>query len=179
MLGIVQVGARGIDFLGGGRWDGLISGVFAGVLVVTALLLLAAGSGTAGAVMVFILIYGLGSGILAVVHATLPLAFYDKSAYARAAKGIALPLNLVTAVAPPFLATVLTTFGCEAVLLLAAGCVPTATATFLALTRRRPGGGQAGPQSLKSSPRYSRRASGFATISSGVPSVRMRPEWAM
>ncbi|MCJ2061721.1 MFS transporter [Methylobacterium sp. J-088] len=141
MLGIVQVGARGIDFLGGGRWDGLTSGVFAGVLVVTALLLLAAGGGTAGAVMMFILIYGLGSGVLAVVRATLPLAFYDKSAYARAASRIALPLNLVTAAAPPILATVLTTFGREAVLLLTAGCVLMATATFLALTRRRPGAG--------------------------------------
>lgn len=139
MLGVVQVGARGIDFLGGGRWDGLTSGLFAGALVVTALLLLALGGGTPGAVMVFILIYGLGSGVLAVVRATLPLAFYDKSAYARAASRIALPLNLVTAAAPPILASVLTAFGREAVLLLTAGCVATATVTFLVLTGRRPG----------------------------------------
>ncbi|MCJ2049635.1 MFS transporter [Methylobacterium sp. J-070] len=138
MLGIVQVSARGIDFLGGGRWDGLTSGLFAGALVVTALILLAAGGGTPGAVMLFILIYGLGSGVLAVVRATLPMAFYDKAAYARAASRIALPLNLVTAAAPPILATILTTLGREAVLLLTAGCVLTATATFLALTRRRP-----------------------------------------
>jgi hypothetical protein len=37
------------------------------------------------------------------------------------------------------LAMVLTTFGREAVLLLAAGCVLAATAAFLALARRRPG----------------------------------------
>jgi MFS family permease len=146
MLGIVQVGARGIDFLGGGRWDGLTSGLFAGTLVVTALLVLAAHGGSPGAVMVFILIYGLGSGVLAVVRATLPLTFYDRAAYARAASRIALPLNLVTAAAPPILATVLTTFGREAVLLLTAGCVATATVTFLGLTRRRPG---AGVQPLK------------------------------
>ncbi|SDM18716.1 Predicted arabinose efflux permease, MFS family [Methylobacterium phyllostachyos] len=144
MLGIVQVGARGIDFLGGGRWDGLTSGLFAGILVVTALLLLAAGGETPGAVMIFILIYGLGSGVLAVVRATLPLAFYDRAAYACAASRIALPLNLVTAAAPPVLAIVLTTFGREAVLLLTAGCVSVATALFLALTRRRP----AAPQPL-------------------------------
>lgn len=138
MLGVVQVGARGIDFLGGGRWDGLTSGLFAGILVVTALILLAAGGGTPGAAMVFILLYGLGSGVLAVVRATLPLAFYDRGAYARAASRIALPLNLVTAAAPPILATILTSFGREAVLLLTAGCVLTATGIFLSLTRHRP-----------------------------------------
>ncbi|MCJ2133435.1 MFS transporter [Methylobacterium sp. J-026] len=138
MLGIVQVGARGIDFLGGGRWDGLTSGLFAGALVVVALILLAASGGTPGAVAVFIVLYGLGSGVLAVVRATLPMAFFDKAAYARAASRLALPLNIVTATAPPILATILTTFGREAVLLLTAGCVLTATLTFLALTRCRP-----------------------------------------
>jgi MFS family permease len=138
MLGVIQVGARGIDFLGGGRWDGLTSGLVAGGLVVTALILLAAGGGNPHAVAVFILIYGLGSGVLAVVRATLPLVFYDRAAYARAASRIALPLNLVTAAAPPILATVLTTFGRATVLLLTAGCVLTATAAFLVLTRHRP-----------------------------------------
>lgn len=145
ILGVVQVGARGIDFLGGGRWDGLTSGLFAGALVVAALILLAVGGGHRGSVALFILLYGLGSGVLAVVRATLPLAFYDRAAYARAASRIALPLNLVTAAAPPILASILTTFGREAVLLLTAGCVLTATAVFLALTRRR----SIAPQTLR------------------------------
>ncbi len=80
--------------------------------MVTALILLAVGGGTPGRGYGFILLYGLGSGVLAVVRATLPLAFYDRGDLcARAASRIALPLNLVTAAAPPILATILTRFG--------------------------------------------------------------------
>ena len=91
------------------------------------------------AIAVFILVYGLGSGALAVTRATIPLVFYDKAAYAQAASGIALPLNLVSAAAPPLMVALLTGFGSRTVLLLAIACSCAALAIMAVLGRRRPG----------------------------------------
>ncbi len=41
MLGVIQVSARGLDFLGGGRWDGITTGLVAGTALPVAMLLLA------------------------------------------------------------------------------------------------------------------------------------------
>ena len=79
-LGVIQVSARGIDFLGGGRWDGIATGLFAGVALPVAMAVLIVGGGAYWSVAAFILLYGLGSGALAVARATIPLVFYDKAA---------------------------------------------------------------------------------------------------
>ncbi|MCJ2097087.1 MFS transporter [Methylobacterium sp. J-072] len=137
-LGVIQIGARAMDFLGGGRWDGLTTGLFAALAVLAALLLLAVGDGGPVAAGAFILLYGLGSGAMAVARATIPLVFFDRATYARAASRIALPLNLASALSPPALAAVLTRFGGDAVLVLAAGFMVAATVALLVLARRRP-----------------------------------------
>jgi len=136
-LGIVQVSARGIDFLGGGRWDGITTGLVAGALLPVAMLILIAGGGAIWAIAAFILIYGLGSGALAVARATIPLVFYDQAAFAKASSHIALPLNLISAAAPPILAALLTRFGSNAVLELALACSIGALAMLFVLGRRR------------------------------------------
>jgi predicted MFS family arabinose efflux permease len=137
-LGVVQVSARGIDFLGGGRWDGIATGIFAGVALPAAMVVLIIGAGASWAVAAFILLYGLGSGALAVARATIPLVFYDKAAFAKATSHIALPLNMMSALAPPSLAALLTRFGCDAVLGLAILCSSGALAILVILGRRRP-----------------------------------------
>lgn len=137
MLGIVQVAARAIDFLGGGRWDGITTGLVAGTLLPVAMLLLIVGHGSHLAIAAFILIYGLGSGALAVARATIPLVFYDKSAFAKATSHIALPLNLISAASPPILAGLLTRVGSNAVLELAFACSVGALVLLAILGRRR------------------------------------------
>lgn len=137
VLGVIQVSARGIDFLGGRRWDGITTGLFAGIALPAAMLLLMMGRGTYGSVAAFILLYGLGSGALAVARATIPLAFYDQAAYAKAASHIALPLNLISALSPPTLGALLAHFGCGAVLGLATLCSLGALVILLLLSRRR------------------------------------------
>ncbi|WP_244537156.1 MFS transporter [Methylobacterium pseudosasicola] len=137
-LGVIQISARAINFFGGGRLDGLTTGLIAAFAVLTALLLLAAGDGGPVAAGAFVLLYGLGSGAMAVARATIPLVFFDRATYARAASQIALPLNLASAVSPPALAAVLTRFGGDAVLVLAAGFMAASTVALLALARRRP-----------------------------------------
>jgi predicted MFS family arabinose efflux permease len=138
LLGIIQVSARGIDFLGGARWDGLTTGLFAGLALPVAMLLLIAGGGTGWPVLGFILLYGLGSGALAVARATIPLVFYDRAAYARAASHIALPLNLLSSMSSPILMALLVRFGGDAVLELAMFCSFGAFLILLVLSRRRP-----------------------------------------
>src|SRR3954470_18127768 len=111
MLGVIQVAARGIDFLGGGRWDGISTGLVAGFALPVAMLLLMTSEGATWAVAVFILLYGAGSGAMAVARATIPLVFYDQAEFAKAMSMIALPLNLASAVSPPLLVGLLTQFG--------------------------------------------------------------------
>lgn len=108
MLGVIQVCARGLDFVGGGRWDGITTGLVAGIGLPVAMLLLIVGDGSYWTIAGFILIYGLGSGALAVSRATIPLVFYDKAEFAKATSRIALPLNLISAASPPILIGLLT-----------------------------------------------------------------------
>ncbi len=138
MLGVIQVSARGIDFLGGGRWDGITTGLVAGCALPIGMLVLMASEGAYWAVATFILLYGAGSGALAVARATIPLVFYDQAEFARAMSMIALPLNLASAVAPPIMAALLTQFGSRGVLAVAIVCACAYLSILVLLGRRRP-----------------------------------------
>jgi predicted MFS family arabinose efflux permease len=139
MLGIVQVSARAIDFLCGGQWDGITTGLFAGSALPAAMLILMVGNGSYWTVAIFILLYGLGSGALAVARATIPLVFYDKAEFAKATSRIALPLNLISAISPPVLVGLLARFGSKGLLSSAMLCSCGAMLVLLMLRRRRPG----------------------------------------
>ncbi|MCP3470741.1 MFS transporter [Bradyrhizobium sp. CCGUVB1N3] len=138
MLGVIQVSARGIDFLGGGRWDGITTGLVAGTALPLAMLLLMAGNGAYWVVALFILLYGLGSGAMAVARATIPLVFYDQTEFAKAMSVIALPVNLAAAVSPPVLAALLVHFGSRGLLGLTMICSCATVLILIALGRRRP-----------------------------------------
>ena len=101
------------------------------------ILVLMIGGGSHWMIAAFILLYGLGSGALAVARATIPLVFYDKSEFAKATSHIALPLNLISAASPPALAYLLTRSGSNAVLTLALACSIGALAMLAILGRRR------------------------------------------
>lgn len=136
-LGIIQVSARAIDFLGGDRWDGITTGLFAGSLLPVSMLLLLLGNGSHWSVVAFIVLYGLGSGALAVSRATIPLVFYEQSAYARASSRLALPLNLISAAAPPTLAGILSRFGSGMMIAVTMVCSLAALSMLALLARRR------------------------------------------
>jgi hypothetical protein len=87
----------------------------------------------------FLLVYGIGSGALAVARATMPLVFYDKAEFAKAMSRIALPLNVLSAVSAPILVALLTRFGSNALLGLVLLCSSAALAILTLLGRRRPG----------------------------------------
>ncbi|MBR0753380.1 MFS transporter [Bradyrhizobium jicamae] len=136
-LGIVQVSARGVDFLGGGRWDSVTTGVVASALMPAAMLVLIFGHGAYWAIGAFILLYGLGSGAMAVARSTIPLAFYDQTAFAKAMSQIALPLNLIAAASPPMLAALLIRVGSDALLGLTMLCSISSLGMLVLLGRRR------------------------------------------
>ncbi|MGJ5076365.1 MFS transporter [Bradyrhizobium sp. SZCCHNR1015] len=138
MLGVIQISARAIDFLGGGRWDGISTAIVAGLALPVAMLLLMLSDGSHAAIGGFILIYGLGSGALAVARATMPLVFYDKAAFAKASAQIGLPLNLLSAVSAPILVELLTRYGSNAPLALSLACSCAAVVILLLLRQRRP-----------------------------------------
>ncbi|WP_439368824.1 MFS transporter [Bradyrhizobium sp. DASA03120] len=138
MLGVIQVSARGLDFLGGGRWDGITTGLVAGTALPVAMLLLMLSEGATWAVAVFILLYGAGSGAMAVARATIPLVFYDQAEFAKAMSMIALPLNLASALSPPLLAGLLTQFGSRSALGLTFVCSCATVLILVLLGRRRP-----------------------------------------
>ncbi|MCK1744078.1 MFS transporter [Bradyrhizobium sp. 139] len=138
MLGVIQVSARGLDFLGGGRWDGITTGLVAGTALPVAMLLLMTNEGATWAVAVFILLYGAGSGAMAVARATIPLVFYDQAEFAKAMSMIALPLNLASAISPPLLVGLLTQFGSRGALGLTFVFSCATVLILVLLGRRRP-----------------------------------------
>ncbi len=138
MLGVVQVSARGLDFLGGGRWDGITTALIATATMVVAILLLMTSGGSYWIIATFIVLYGLGSGALAVARATIPLVFYDSAEFAKATSRIALPLNLISAASSPVLVGLLSNFGSRAMLGLGALCASAALVMLYWLSRRRP-----------------------------------------
>lgn len=138
LLGVIQISARVIDFLGGGRWDGITTAIVAGLALPAAMLLLMLSHGSHAAIAMFMLIYGLGSGALAVARATMPLVFYDKAAFAKASAQIGLPMNLLSAVAASILVELLTRYGSNAPLALSLVCSCAAVAMLLLLRQRRP-----------------------------------------
>lgn len=139
MLGVIQVSARGLDLLGGGRWDGITTGLVAGTALPVAMLLLMTSEGATWAVAVFVLLYGAGSGAMAVARATIPLVFYDQAEFAKAMSMIALPLNLASAISPPLLAALLTQFGSRGALGLTFVFSCATVLILVMLGRRRPG----------------------------------------
>ncbi|WJR75350.1 MFS transporter [Bradyrhizobium sp. NP1] len=137
-LGVIQVSARAMDFVGGKHWDGISTGIVAGMALPVAMMLLLVGENNYAAIATFVLIYGLGSGALAVARATIPLVFYDRADYVKAASRIALPLNLMSAASPPLFIALLTRFGSHALLAVAITCSVATVLLLLPLTRRRP-----------------------------------------
>ncbi|MGC4108103.1 MAG: MFS transporter [Thermomicrobiales bacterium] len=134
-LGLIQIGARAVDVLGGKRWSGLTSGLMASAVLPLAYILLLVGTGST-VVFAFVVMYGLAGGTMAVARSTIPLAVFPREAYARASMRLALPLNLAFATAPPVFAAILTHASADRALLLATGLSTLALSLLIVLALR-------------------------------------------
>ena len=85
----------------------------------------------------YLALFGLGSGAFAVARATMPLVFFQKADYAAAMSTIALPMNLINALAPPVLAGLMSGIGAQATFAVLGGLSVTAFAILLLLNRMR------------------------------------------
>lgn len=137
LVGLLKVGGRLLDIAGGGRWDGLATGLIAAAVMPLGIGALLVGGDALWALGLFALLFGLAGGAFAVARATMPLVFYDKATYALAMARIGLPLNLIYAAAPPLLSALLVHLGAQAVLGCALGFSLLALGFLLALQRRR------------------------------------------
>jgi predicted MFS family arabinose efflux permease len=133
LLGVMQVCARGLDFVGGRRWDGLTTGLIAATALPISFLVLIVGAPASYAIFGFLTLYGMANGLMTVANATMPLVFYDQADYARASSRIAFPRNVVAAAAPPILVSILTQSGSDAVLTIGLVCTLVSLALLIAL----------------------------------------------
>ncbi len=140
LLGLFKVGGRVIDLLGGVRWDGLSTALVSGAMIPMGLATIWVGGSGILSVGGYLILFGIGSGAFAVARATMPLVFFSKSDYAAAMSTIALPMNLINALAPPLLAGLMTTIGAQAVFAILGGLSFAAFIILLQLnaTRVRP-----------------------------------------
>lgn len=136
-LGVFKVGGRVIDLLGGRRWDGLSTALVSGAMIPLGLAAIWLGGAGFPPVGGFLALFGIGSGAFAVARATMPLVFYRKADYAAAMSTIALPMNLINALAPPALAALLAGIGAHAVLAVLGGLSMAAFAVLLRLKALR------------------------------------------
>lgn len=137
LLGVFKVGGRVIDLLGGQRWDGLSTGLVSGAMIPVGLAAMWAGGEGGLSVVGFLVIFGVGSGAFAVARATMPLVFFEKADYAAAMATIALPMNLINALAPPVLAALMAWMGAHAVFAVLGGLSATAFMVLWQLNRKR------------------------------------------
>ncbi|WP_223567816.1 hypothetical protein [Agrobacterium tumefaciens] len=146
LLGVFKVGGRVIDLLGGNRWDGLSTGIVSGAMIPIGLAVMWIGGQGILSVAGFLVIYGVGSGAFAVARATMPLVFFEKSDYAAAMAmaTIALPMNLIDALAPPVLAALMVGIGAHAVFAVLGALSTMAFIVLWQLNRKRPSSAIAG-----------------------------------
>lgn len=133
LMGILKVGGRLIELIGGKRWNAVRAGIFSGTMIPVAMLIPVIFGASSSAILAYIVIFGIGSGAFAVARATMPLEFYEKSDYAAAMSMIGLPMNLVNATAPPLLSFLMAAAGPSAMLSLMIVCSGAALCLMLAL----------------------------------------------
>ncbi len=120
LRGVIGISARLADLLAGERTSPVASGLGASLAMCGAFLLLAAFPASSFAVpLIFVLLYGAGSGVAAVARALLPLAFFTRADFALMSSRVALPQNIASALSPVIFAAAMENFGLKGVIALA------------------------------------------------------------
>ncbi|MET3613267.1 MFS family permease [Rhizobium aquaticum] len=120
LRGVIGISARLADLLAGERTSPVASGLAASLAMFGAFLLLAAFPASSFVVpLIFVLLYGAGSGVAAVARALLPLAFFTRADFALMSSRVALPQNIASALSPVLFAAMMENFGLTGVIALA------------------------------------------------------------
>jgi hypothetical protein len=139
LIGPAQVGVRLIELGFGHRYSTLSSALFAAAALPVGLGLAWLAGGHFIVALICILAYGIANGLKAVLRATLPLALFGRAQFGSYMGRLALPQGIVSAAAPPVLATVMAKAGAEGVLavtFIVASAAFVATVAVVRLARR-------------------------------------------
>lgn len=121
LVGPAQVAARLLDVVGGGRFSAVATASVALLLMPIALLIpLVAPIGIALAAPVFVLAYGLASGVMSVMRPACLIELHGTDGYATVAGQVMAPVTAAMALGPAIFAPLLFAVGAEAALALAA-----------------------------------------------------------
>jgi len=111
LIGPAQISIRLFEMLFGHRYSIMRSAVLGSAMLPVGIgLALIAGDGFAVA-LVFIVAYGISNGLKAVQRATLPLALFGRAQFGAYMGRLSLPQGIVSAVAPPAMAAVMSQLG--------------------------------------------------------------------
>lgn len=140
--GPAQVAARVIDLALGARTTAMATGLVSAAVLPLSLLPLIGGEATLLAGL-FTLLFGVANGLMTVVRAALPLELAGAAGYGTLSGRLALPGNVMIALAPPLFAAVLARFGPlgAAALAFLLSLVALAALARLAVERAREPGG--------------------------------------
>ncbi|TRL30671.1 MFS transporter [Rhizobium straminoryzae] len=98
--GVIGISARAVDFAFGRRGSPLLTALTGTLCMLASFLLLALLPGTSPVLIGFVVLYSLGSGIMAVARAVLPLAVFSPQEYGLQSARISLPQNMAIAAGP-------------------------------------------------------------------------------
>jgi predicted MFS family arabinose efflux permease len=130
---VFGITARAFDLVLGKHSSPITTGLAGTAMLTASTVLLIFSSGTPSSLLVFTALYGFGSGVTTLARATLPLAFFSASRFARQSARLSLPQNLANATAPVLMTAVIDRAGIDAGLLLATLLAGTGFAAILAL----------------------------------------------
>ncbi|MCD2172025.1 MFS transporter [Rhizobium sp. C4] len=120
LRGVIGISARLADLIAGERTSPVVSGLAASLAMFGAFLMLAAFPASSFVVpLLFVLLYGAGSGVAAVARALLPLSFFTREDFATMSSNVALPQNIASALSPVIFAAMMENFGLKGVIALA------------------------------------------------------------
>ncbi|MBX3503409.1 MAG: MFS transporter [Alphaproteobacteria bacterium] len=139
-MGPIQIIVRLMEIALASRLSSMNSAIIGAAALPVALLVGLAGSSTVAAGFAIVALYAIANGLKAVVRATLPLALFERSEYGRYMGWLAVPLNVVTAIAPVVFAALMERGGVTVTLLASLVAAALSLGTILALSRlaRRP-----------------------------------------
>lgn len=98
--GVIGISARALDMLLGKRGNPILTSVMGVSLMLFSFLMLFIIPPSTPLLITFVLLYGFGSGVLAVARALMPLALFSPKEYGLQAARLSMPQNLANAIAP-------------------------------------------------------------------------------
>lgn len=109
--GAIGVSARMVDMVLGRRGNPLLTGLIGMSLMLASFALLAFIPGYNPVLVGFMLLYGFGTGVVAVARALMPLSLFSAREYGLQAARLSLPQNLANAAAPVIFTAILDRVG--------------------------------------------------------------------